>query len=51
MSKTFDRLSVSLDPDGELTADDVDEIVEQSEFSSRSEYIRSLIRADADPDD
>lgn len=44
---SYDRITLSLDPD-DMTADDVDELVEESEFSSRSEYIRHLIREDAD---
>ena len=50
MSKTYDRLSISLDPDEGIDAEDVDEIVERSDYESRSEYIRELIRADTEDD-
>jgi len=43
-----ERLSISIPPDSDLSADDLDELVEQSEYGSRSEFIRAAIRGKAD---
>ncbi len=51
---TFDRITVNLTAEGvELDVEDVDELVERSECSSRSELIRELLvdELDDDPED
>ena len=47
MTGGFDRITVNLTADDvELDADRVDELVERSECSSRSELIRRLLAGD-----
>lgn len=48
MTRTFDRITVNLSgSDVEIDADAVDELVERSECSNRSELIRRLLDGDA----
>lgn len=48
---TFDRITVNLTADDvELDVEDVDELVERSECSSRSELIRRLLAEELDDD-
>lgn len=51
MSKTPERTTISFPPDCGLDVDDVDKLVEQSDCESRSEYVRSLILENVDPDE
>jgi len=43
-----ERLSVSIPPGSPLSADELDELVEQSEYGSRSEFVRAAIRGEVD---
>jgi Arc/MetJ-type ribon-helix-helix transcriptional regulator len=43
-----ERFTVSLPPGFDLDLDDLDDLVEQSDHGSRSEYIRAAILDDGD---
>jgi len=43
-----ERLSISIPPDSPLSTDDLDELVEQSGYQTRSEFIRAAIRGEVD---
>ena len=48
---TPDRFNVSIPPDFPLDLDQLDDLVEQSEYSSRSEYVRHAILDDEEIDE
>lgn len=52
MTKTPERTTVSIPPECPIDLEQLDRLVEESEATSRSEYIRRAImeQADADPD-
>lgn len=44
MSRPPDRVTISLPPDFSIDAEQLDDLVERSEFNNRSEFIREAIR-------
>lgn len=51
MPATPDRVTISLLPDDDLDKEQLEQLVEQSDHSTISEYIRHLIRNDVDLDE
>lgn len=46
-----DRINISIPPDSDLDVDDIDNAVEQSEYASRSAFVRAAIRGEVSLDE
>lgn len=51
MTDPPERFTVSIPDEADFDLDDLDDLVERSEYGSRSEYIRAAIDAEQDGDD